>query len=92
MTGLGLGWFGLVVCSLLGWWFGAALLALLPGVTCQCWQLVGFALLEWLFVLDFGLRVKLGYSGCNRVRVTRRVAFSFSVAFFFENALRVLRR
>ena len=31
----------------LGGWFGSALLALLPGVTCRCWQLVGFAMLEW---------------------------------------------
>ena len=27
IDGLGLGWFGLAVCSLLDWWFGSALLA-----------------------------------------------------------------
>ena len=36
IDGAGLGWFGLVVCcSLLGWQFGSAFLALLAGVTCQ---------------------------------------------------------
>ena len=55
----------------LGGWFGSALLALLPGVTCRCWQLVGFTLLEWFFVLDFGLHVKLSHSGSNLVRIIK---------------------
>ena len=54
----------------LGGWFGSALLALLPGVTCRCWRLVGFALLGGPFVLDVGLHIRLGHSGCNLFRVT----------------------
>ena len=65
LTGLGLRWYGLVVCSLLGWSFGFRLLCLLPGVTYRCWQLVGFALFQELFASDFGLHVKLGRSDRN---------------------------
>ena len=72
-------------------WACLALLALASGVTCLCWQLVRFALLEWAFALDFSLQVKLGHSGCSLVLVLSDLSF-FSVDFFFENALRVLRR
>ena len=54
----------------MAWWFASclvgglawaclALLALASGVTCLCWQLVRFALLEWAFALDLVCRSSL---------------------------------